>query len=72
MRVGVEAALVAYADRVGVVPLAVGAWFLYGTALVHHAVARYVIMIPYVAEVPVRDVVAETFLKAQALALGRG
>ena len=70
--VGVEAALVAYADRVGVVPLAVGARLLYGTALVHHAVACYVIMIPDVAEVPVRYVVAATFLKAQALALWRG
>ena len=68
----VEPSLVAYPDRVGVVSPAVRPRFFYGAALVGLAVARYVIVITYVAEVPVRYVVSAAFFEAQALALGRG
>ena len=68
----VESAFVADADRVAVVVLAVGARLLFRSSGMDMSVARDVVVVADVTEVPVLHVVAFAGLEAQALALRRG
>ena len=68
----VESAFVADADRVAVVVLAVGARLLLRSSGMYMSVARDIVMVPDVTEVPVLHVVALAGLEAQALTLRRG
>lgn len=68
----VESAFVADADRVAVVVLAVGARLLFRSSGMDVSVARDIVMVADVTEVPVLHVVALAGLEAQALTLRRG
>ena len=70
LAVGVETALVADADRVGVMSFAVCPYLFNRSSFVHGAVAGDIKVISYIPEVSVHYMVAPALLKAQAPPIG--